>query len=199
LCGAVRPDEGDLFLDGQPARFNTPRQARSAGISVVYQDLALVEGRDVSHNMFLGTLPVRGPVVDRSLMDRVSAEIMGELAKNPPSVRTAVSLLSGGQRQLVAIGRAVRERSRLIFLDEPTAALGVHESQHVLEILRALRDNRGISIAVISHNLEHVFSLADRIVIMRRGRIVGERRRAESTTSDIVALITGAVGADVAP
>jgi ABC-type sugar transport system ATPase subunit len=110
-----------------------------------------------------------------------------------------VSLLSGGQRQLVAIGRAVRERSRLIFLDEPTAALGVHESQHVLEILRALRDNRGISIAVISHNLEHVFSLADRIVIMRRGRIVGERRRAESTTSDIVALITGAVGADVAP
>jgi len=124
-------------------------------------------------------------------MDRESKKTVGAISINAPHVRTRVSQLSGGQRQAVAIARAVHEGGRLMFLDEPTAALGVQESAHVLKVMVDLKENRGMSLVVVSHNLEHVFSIADRIAVMRGGRIVGVRTRAESSPKEIVELITG--------
>jgi ABC-type sugar transport system ATPase subunit len=197
LCGAIRPDAGEVRLDGEVRHFHNPREARRAGISVVYQDLALVELRDVSHNIFLGELPRRAFLVNKRLMDRESRKTIAEISINAPSVRARVSQLSGGQRQAVAIARAVHEGGRLMFLDEPTAALGVQESAHVLKVMVDLKESRGMSLVVVSHNLEHVFSIADRIAVMRGGRIVGVRNRAETSPKEIVELITGA--AAIAP
>jgi ABC-type sugar transport system ATPase subunit len=192
LCGALRPDSGEIHVDGEARAFHNPREARRAGISVVYQDLALVEGRDVAHNIFLGELPRRSIFVNRRLMEREAAKTIAEISINAPAVRKRVALLSGGQRQAVAIARAVHEGGRLMFLDEPTAALGVQESQHVLDVMVDLRGSRGMALVVVSHNLEHVFSIADRIAVMRGGRLVGEKRREETTPSEIVEFITGA-------
>jgi ABC-type sugar transport system ATPase subunit len=192
LCGAIRPDSGEVRLDGELRTFHNPREARRAGISVVYQDLALVEGRDVSHNIFLGELPRRAFIVNKRLMDRESRKTVAAISINAPNVRTRVSLLSGGQRQAVAIARAVHEGGRLMFLDEPTAALGVQESAHVLKVMVDLKETHGMSLVVVSHNLEHVFSIADRIAVMRSGRLVGVRTRRETSPKEIVELITGA-------
>jgi ABC-type sugar transport system ATPase subunit len=191
MCGVHQPSKGELYLNGEEVRFAGPRDAQAVGISVVHQDLALVEGLDVATNVFLGHVPTRRLRVDRKRMARETREVLNQLAIDIPSVRSAVRLLSGGQRQAVAITRAVHHGGRLMIMDEPTAALGVQEQRKVLQLIGTLKE-RGIGLLVVSHNLEHVFSIADRVVVMRGGRIVGSREKQKTTHSEIVHMIVGA-------
>jgi ABC-type sugar transport system ATPase subunit len=191
LCGALQPDGGEVYVGGEHARFNSPREARLSGISVVYQDLALVDGFDIAQNVFLGRAPVRFGRVDRKRMARETKGVLTELTVNLPSVRTPVRFLSGGQRQAVAIARAVHQGGRVLIMDEPTAALGVREGGKVLQLIESLK-SRDLAIVVVSHNLEHVFAIADRIVVLRAGRVAGTRDKHSSSHSDIVGLIMGA-------
>ncbi len=191
LCGSYQPDQGQIFVDGEEVHFRGPNDAKALGIAVVYQDLALANHRDVASNVFLGREPTRGPVVDKAKMVRESQKVLQRLKINIPSVYAQVGLLSGGQRQAVAIARAVQQGGRLIFMDEPTAALGVQEQAKVLRLLEDLKAE-GTAIVVVSHNLQHVFHVADRIVVMRGGRKAGERLKAQTSTEEIVRLIVGA-------
>jgi ABC-type sugar transport system ATPase subunit len=194
MSGAYQPDSGSICVDGQPVTFRNPRDAMSAGIATVYQNLALVDQRDVASNIFLGNELARGLVLDRRRMLEESSQVLRELRSDIPSVSTAVGLLSGGQRQAVAIARAIHQGgggTRLVIMDEPVAALGVEETRKVLRLIGRLKA-QGRAVIVISHNLEHVFSVADRIVVLRRGRLVGNRPRTETTGSEIVRLIVGA-------
>ncbi|MBA3413971.1 MAG: sugar ABC transporter ATP-binding protein [Chloroflexia bacterium] len=194
LCGAYQPDTGAILVDGREVALRSPHEAMALGIAVVYQDLALVNHRDVATNVFLGREPTRGLVVDKGRMDREARQVLRRLKINIPSVHTLVGLLSGGQRQAVAIARAVQQGGRLLFMDEPTAALGIQEQAKVLRLIEDLKAD-GTAVVVVSHNLQHVFHIADRIVVMRGGRNGGERRRAETTAEEIVGLIVGAPAA----
>jgi ABC-type sugar transport system ATPase subunit len=191
LCGAYQADAGSIFFDGQPVTIRSPHDAMALGIAVVYQDLALVNHRDVATNVFLGREPMRALTVDKGRMVRESREVLRRLKINIPSVYSLVGLLSGGQRQAVAIARAVQQGGRLVFMDEPTAALGVQEQGKVLRLIEDLKAH-GTAVVVVSHNLQHVFHVADRIVVMRGGRNAGERIKAEATAEEIVGLIVGA-------
>jgi ABC-type sugar transport system ATPase subunit len=192
ISGAYRPDAGTIQVDAQPVTFHNPRDAMQAGIATVYQNLALVDQRDVASNIFLGRELLRGLVLDRRRMQEESVRVLRELRSDIPSVEVSVGLLSGGQRQAVAIARAIHQiAARLVIMDEPVAALGIEESRKVLRLIQRLKD-QGHAVIVISHNLEHVFSVADRIVVLRRGRLVGIRRKAETTAAEIVRLIVGA-------
>jgi ABC-type sugar transport system ATPase subunit len=190
ICGALQPDGGEISLDGEPVSFANPGEAADRGIAVVYQDLALVDTRDVAANVFLGREPGR-IFVSRRLMRREARRVLAELRIGVPSVRTLVGQLSGGQRQTVAIARAVHQGGRLVIMDEPAAALGVEGQRKVLQLIEDLRE-QGSSVVVISHNLEHVFSVADRIVVLRAGRLIGDRRKSEATPEEIVQMIVGA-------
>jgi ABC-type sugar transport system ATPase subunit len=190
LCGALHPDAGEISLDGEPVTFASPSDAAKRGIAVVYQDLALVDTRDIATNVFLGREPGR-IFVSRRLMRREAKRVLDELKIGVPSVRTLVGQLSGGQRQTVAIARAVHQGGRLVIMDEPTAALGVEGQRTVLQLIDDLR-GQGSSVVVISHNLEHVFSVANRIVVLRGGHLVGTRRKSEATPEEIVQMIVGA-------
>jgi ABC-type sugar transport system ATPase subunit len=191
LCGAYHADSGEVFIDGQPVNIRSPHEAMALGIAVVYQDLALVNQRDVANNVFLGREPRRGLTIDKTRMVREARDVLQRLKINIPSVYTQVGLLSGGQRQAVAIARAVHQGGRLIFMDEPTAALGVQEQSKVLKLIEDLKAE-GTAIVVVSHNLQHVFHVADRIVVMRGGKNAGERIKADTTTEEIVSMIVGA-------
>jgi ABC-type sugar transport system ATPase subunit len=191
LCGAYHADHGEVFINGQKVSIRSPQDAMTQGIAVVYQDLALINQRDVANNVFLGREPRRGLTVDKPKMVREARNVLQRLKINIPSVYTQVGLLSGGQRQAVAIARAIHQGGRLIFMDEPTAALGVQEQSKVLRLLEDLKAH-GTAIVVVSHNLQHVFHVADRIVVMRGGKNAGERIKAETTTEEIVSMIVGA-------
>jgi len=191
FCGELEPDSGSILLDGRTTEFQNTRDARAAGVSVVYQDLALANNLTVSENVFLGNIPTKFFRVDRRRMARETKDVLSELAINVPSVLARTDELSGGQRQAVAIARSVHEGGRIMILDEPTAALGVQEGGKVLRIIEGLRE-RSISILVISHNLEHVFEIADRIVVLQGGKLVGSRDKSKTTQSEIVHMITGA-------
>jgi ABC-type sugar transport system ATPase subunit len=197
LSGALVPDAGSILVNDVPISLRTPHDAQAAGIAVVYQGLALVDTLTVAENVFLDDLPRRHGRADRRRMARETQEILGELAINVPGVRARVAALSGGQRQAVAIARAVRRGGRVMIMDEPTAALGVQESAKVLQLIVQLRQ-RGLSIVLVSHNMQQVFELADRIVVLRAGRIVGVRDRRATTQTEIVHLIVGAVEAELA-
>lgn len=195
LAGVLRPDSGALTVDGRPVTFHAPTDAHAAGIATVFQDLALVEVLDVATNMFLGQTPRKGLLVDRKRMFNDAADMLASLRIRLPSVRVPVGLLSGGQRQAVAVARAVMQGRRVILMDEPTAALGVRETAQVIEIIRELRAQRK-AIVVISHDLETVFGVADRIEVMRLGRRVGIRVQGATTREEIVGLITGSIPPD---
>jgi ABC-type sugar transport system ATPase subunit len=197
LCGAHRPDGGGLTMNGREVTFRSPADSRAAGIAVVYQDLALVDSRDVARNMFLGREPRRGLVLDRRRMLRESRATLDRLRIRVPSVRAPVSVLSGGQRQAVAIARAIHQGGRLVIMDEPTAALGVEQQQHVLELIEELRA-QGTAVVMVSHNLAHVFEVCERVVVMRGGRIAGVRTTVDVTSEEIVQLIVGASSFSVA-
>jgi ABC-type sugar transport system ATPase subunit len=195
LSGVHLPDSGTIEVLGRPAHFPNPQAAREQRIATVFQDLALVDFRDVAANVFLGREPTRFKfLVDRRQMEVQSRAALDALRVNVPSLAEEVGNLSGGQRQGIAIARAISQRGLVVIMDEPTAALGVQESQQVLEVIAQLRDN-GLGVLVVSHNLLHVFTVADRIMVLRHGRSVGVRRRAEVTPEEIVALIVGAKAA----
>ena len=167
------------------------RVARSLGIATVYQDLALVDQRSVVANLFLGREPTKSLIVDRERMNGEAHQVLHDLRIHIPSVLQLVGSLSGGQRQAVAIGHAVAQKGEILILDEPTAALGVEQTRLVIELIMRLKAE-GHSIVVISHNLLHVFSVADRITVLRGGRKVGTVRRAETNADQVVKMITGA-------
>jgi len=199
ISGAITPDEGEIRLDGQTVNFTSPLQARHAGIETVYQNLALSPALSIADNMFMGR-ELRAPgllgrlfrKLDRKAMERVAREKLNELGlMTIQNINQAVETLSGGQRQGVAVARAAAFGSKVVILDEPTAALGVKESRRVLELILDVK-RRGIPIVLISHNMPHVFEVADRIHIHRLGRRLCVINPREYSMSDAVALMTGA-------
>jgi ABC-type sugar transport system ATPase subunit len=192
IAGIYPPTSGQILLEGQPVQFSSPLDARSQGIETVFQDLALANAQTVYMNMFLGRELVKGPLrrLDREAMAAETQTLLEELDVRIDSPRKTIRDLSGGQRQGVAIARAVHWARRLVLMDEPTAALGVAETQRVEELIRRMRD-RGRAILIVSHSLDQVFRLADRICVLRRGKQVGICRTSETTGDEIVAMITG--------
>jgi len=200
LCGAVNPDQGEIFLDGKPVHFRSPMEARVAGIETVYQNLALSPALSIADNMFLGR-EIRKPGVigallrtlDRTRMRREAREHLSALGlMTIQNIRQPVETLSGGQRQGVAVARAAAFGSRVVIMDEPTAALGVKESRRVLELMLDVK-RRGLPIVLISHNMPHVFEVADRIHIHRLGRRIAVIDPKDYSMSDAVAIMTGAM------
>ncbi len=199
LSGAVTPDHGTITLDGRSVHFRSPEEARAAGIETVYQNLALSPALSIADNMFLGR-EIRKPgilgsvfrMMDRAGMEKFARDKLSELGlMTIQNINQAVETLSGGQRQGVAVARAAAFGSKVVILDEPTAALGVKESRRVLELILDVRA-RGIPIILISHNMPHVFEVADRIHIHRLGRRLCEIKPVDYTMSDAVAFMTGA-------
>src|SRR4051794_1027107 len=196
LAGLIQPDSGEIRLRGSPVTITTPARAQQLGIATIFQSLALVGQRDVASNIFAGHEPVRlGLFVDRRRMVRESARMIADLRVNIPSVRSRVDDLSGGQRQATAVVRALMGDNIATLVDEATAALGVREAARVLELAARLRDS-GQAVLLISHNMESVFGLADRIVVLRHGRRVLDRPREETSREEVVGLLTGAVAGD---
>jgi ABC-type sugar transport system ATPase subunit len=196
ISGVYKPDGGQMFLNDREVNFASPEDARDMGIETIYQDLALCENLDASANIFLGREPARHvfgvlPAVDRSRMLQESRRILDQLDIRIPGLARPIRLMSGGQRQAVAIARAVYWNARLMIMDEPTAALGVPEQRKVLSLVQTLRE-RGVGIIIISHNLQDVLQVADRAIVMRRGRKVGERTIAGTTSSELLGLMVGA-------
>lgn len=189
ITGLHTADEGGITLDGEPL---TTRRHAAQGTAVVYQDLALVESLDIATNLALGNLPTRFGILDRKRMRREASETLSSLKVRVTDVTTPVGLLSGGQRQIIAIARAMRQNKPLLLLDEPTAALGVQETKHVGELIDELKPS-GKAIVCVSHDLEFVFAHADRVTVLRLGRSVGTRRIADTDRSEIVGMITGAI------
>jgi len=200
LCGAVIPDSGTISLNGRPVHFKSPIEARLAGIETVYQNLALSPALSIADNMFLGR-ELRKPglagrlfrTLDRSAMQRAAREKLSELGLlTIQSINQSVETLSGGQRQGVAVARAAAFGSRVVIMDEPTAALGVKESRRVLELILDVK-RRGLAIVLISHNMPHVFEVADRIHVHRLGRRIAVISPKNYSMSDAVAIMTGAM------
>ena len=203
LCGAMVPDEGEIELNGTPVSFKRPQHAQAAGIETVYQTLAVSPALDIAANMFLGRERRRpGPLgsllrmMDSSGMRRDAKRALDDLGIGTlQDITQAVETLSGGQRQAVAVARAAAFGSKVVILDEPTAALGVRESEHVLGLIRDLRQ-RGLPVILISHNMPHVFDVADRIHIQRLGRRAAVVTPRSHTMSEAVAIMTGAAQPD---
>ena len=203
ISGAIRPDGGEVLLDGRPVQFHSPQDAREAGIETVYQDLALAPSLDVASNLFLGRetrqpglLGAMGFLDDRAMRKRAQDE-MTNLQIGLSSVRQPVITLSGGQRQAIAVARATAWGKRVVIMDEPTAALGVRESAMVLKLIERVKAS-GIAVIMISHSMPEVFEVADRITILRLGATVRQMLRTETTMTDVVAFMTGATAARVA-
>ena len=190
IAGIHEPDAGDIVWEGRRVRIRTPRDASALGIEVVYQDLALCDNLDVVQNMFLGRERLSNGLLDEDSMERAASATLSDLrVVSLQSVRRAVAFLSGGQRQSVAVAKAVMWNSKLVILDEPTAALGVAQTRQVLDLVRRLAD-QGLAVIVISHNLNDVFAVADRLAILRLGRMVGAGPAAEFDPQLVVELMT---------
>ncbi len=190
IAGINPIDSGTMYWEGHPVTIPSPAVASSLGIEFVYQDLALANNLDITQNMFLGREIRNGPFLSDAAMETKARETLRSLAvRTINSVRQPVASLSGGQRQTVAIARAVLWNGRLVFLDEPTAALGVAQTRQVLNLVRRLADN-GIGVVLISHNMNDVMEVADRIDALYLGRIAAEVLKTETTTSEVVELIT---------
>ncbi len=195
VSGVYHPDEGRIFFQGKEVRIVSPMDALELGIETLYQDLALAENLDAYSNIFLGrerTKPflVLFKVLDHETMREESKKVLNRLEIEIPSLHNQIKTLSGGQRQAVAIGRSIYWNAKLLIMDEPTAALGVHEQRKVLDLVRLLR-SQNIPIIVISHQLYDIFSVTDRLVIMRRGKKVAERITKDTNPDEVVGLITG--------
>ncbi|MCC5974650.1 MAG: sugar ABC transporter ATP-binding protein [Rubellimicrobium sp.] len=203
LSGVVAADAGTIAVDGQTIHMRGPQDAMDAGIETVYQDLALVDTMTAYQNVYLGREELsRNPVkrwlnlVDDRLMRRRAAEVLSSLAVRIPSDNVPVKSMSGGQRQCLAIARALLWGRRIVILDEPTAALGVRETEQVLEVIRDLRKH-DVSVIVVSHNMQQLMSIADRVTVMRLGRTIATRSVRETEIPEIVGLITGAIPGDL--
>jgi fructose transport system ATP-binding protein len=205
LSGAIVPDEGELFLDGAPVKFRSPIDARRAGIETVYQDLAVAPAMTIAENLFLGR-EIRRPgflgtvlrMLDKKRMLEESIARMNDLKVGIRSMTQAVETLSGGQRQCVSVSRAAAFARHVVIMDEPTAALGVKEGNMVLDLIRRVRD-KGLPVVLISHNMPHVFEVADRIHVARLGRRAAVLNPKNISMSDTVAVMTGALPVDQLP
>jgi D-xylose transport system ATP-binding protein len=190
IAGIYSFDEGEVHFEGKKVSIDGPRDAAALGIEIVYQDLALADNLDVVANMFLGRERLNGVVLDEAGMEGASRKTLDSLSVTTlRSVRQAVAGLSGGQRQAVAVAKAVMWNSKVVILDEPTAALGVAQTRQVLDLVRRLAD-RGLGVVIVTHNLHDVFEVADRITVLRLGQRVDVFERTESTQQEIVHAIT---------
>ena len=198
LSGVLTPDEGEVRLDGTPVRFTGPMDAQRHGVETVYQDLSLAPDLDAASNLYLGRELVRGGLLgrlgmlDRPTMRREAIAAFGELGVELKDVTAPVTTLSGGQRQSVAVARAVAFANKVIFMDEPTAALGVVQRARVLETVRRVAD-QGICVVLISHNMPEVLSVADRVEVLRLGRRVASFTAADTTIEELVGAMTGSL------
>ena len=195
ISGVYTPDHGQVFFEGQPVHIRTTRDASRLGVETVYQDLALCDNLDIVQNMFLGRERLRRGLLDEDSMEREAAKTLATLrVTTVRSIRQPVASLSGGQRQSVAIAKAVLWNSKLVIMDEPTAALGVVQTRMVLDLLKLLRD-RGLAVMVISHNLNDVFEVADRIAVLYLGRMVIQEELSRLDRQRVVEyMTTGGVG-----
>jgi ABC-type sugar transport system ATPase subunit len=198
IAGDIQPDDGVIEVDGVAVRIEDPQKARALGIETVHQDLALVEGLDIATNLFLNReLLSRWPLLrqlgfmDKRRMYRETTETLNQLHIRIPSVRQTVDRLSGGQRQSIAVGKAVAWGRHIVLLDEPSASLGVEQSRLVLDLIVRLRDT-GVAVLLISHNMQQVIDVCDRAVVLRHGEKVGDVAIGDVTARDLVDLITGA-------
>jgi len=197
ISGIYPIDSGEYYYDGQPVHVHSPRDAAHLGVEIVYQDLALCDNLDIVQNMFLGRERRSGIVLDEPTMEKMAAETLDRLSvRTVKSIRQHVASLSGGQRQTVAIAKAVLWNSRLVILDEPTAALGVAQTAQVLELVRQLADN-GLAVVLISHNMNDVFAVADRIAALYLGRTAAQVKASDITHAQIVELITAGRSGDI--
>jgi len=197
ISGIYKKDSGEVFYKGEKVEINVPKDAvEKAGISTVYQDLALVEVQDVGVNIYLNIEPTFfGFFINYKKLYRNAEKLIEDLKIDLPSVKVNVSELSGGQRQGVAIARALARGREIFILDEPTAALGVEQQKNINNLILKLKEDKK-TVLLISHNLEHVFEVADRLIILRRGEKVGERIKKSTNKEEIVGLITGAIKQD---
>ena len=190
ISGIWAPDEGEIIWKGRPVHLHSPKDAAELGIATVYQDLALADNLDIVQNMFLGRELVKYRVLDESAMEKAAKSTLSDLSVvTVRSVRQPVGSLSGGQRQAVAVARAVLREAQLVVLDEPTAALGVTQTRVVLDLIRRLK-TQGIAVIVISHNLNDVFSVADRVAVLRLGRVVSVGPKERYDSESVVDLMT---------
>ena len=198
ICGMYQPDAGTIGIDGRPHRIASPDTARALGIETVHQTLAMIDTLDVVENLFLNREYTRGGragawlgLLDRKRMRAECEETLSRLDIRIPSLRRAVEALSGGQRQAIAIGRAVAWGQRIVLLDEPAAALGVEQTERVLDLIRSLRDS-GVAVLLITHDMERVTAVCDDVTVLRQGRKTAEALVEHVTKDDLVAFITGA-------
>jgi len=195
ISGVYPPSAGDILLGGKEMTFSSPQDARDKGIETIYQDLALADNLTIGGNIFLGREPVRRrlgilPYVDRKTMAAAAKQTMARLDFHVSRLDAPVSNFSGGQRQAVAIGRALYWNAHILIMDEPTAALGVPEQRKVLSLVRQLKEE-GKGVIFISHNMSDIFNVSDRIIVLRRGVEVGERRIADTTHDEVVMMMIG--------
>jgi ABC-type sugar transport system ATPase subunit len=200
IAGTHQPDHGQIYWDGKPVRIHNARDASALGIETVYQDLALADNLDIVQNMFLGRERLSHRLLDENDMERAAAATLAGLkVTTVRSIRQPVGSLSGGQRQSVAVAKAVMWNSKLVIMDEPTAALGVAQTTMVLELIKQLRD-RGLAVIVVSHNLNDVFAVADRIAVLYLGRMsVQDKASAFDRQSVVEYMTTGGLGVSAMP
>ncbi len=189
LSGVFEADSGEIFIDGQPVTIRNPRDARRYGIETIYQNLALADNLDAPANIFLGRELVRAHFgLDEDAMEAASRTVLDRLRIFVPSLRESVVNLSGGQRQAIAIGRAIQFNARILIMDEPTAALGPQEARQVGDLIKQLK-KEGLGIFLISHDIHDVFDYSDRISVLKNGRLVGTVRTADVTQDDVLTMI----------
>lgn len=199
LTGAIAPDQGEILMDGKKVKITHPKDSQKLGIQAIYQDLSLVGTFDPPSNLFLGKEIIMRrfglfPVLDKKEMLKEGLRTLREeLMIDIPNPYNSVNKLSGGQQQAVAIGRAIYLKAKVIIMDEPTASLGVEECEKIIDLIKRLK-TQDCSVIVISHNMEHIFSVCDRVLILRHGEIVGDRPVPDCSTTEIVSYITGAKG-----
>lgn len=196
ISGVYKPDEGEIFLEETPITMASPMEARNLGIETIYQDLALCENLDATVNIFLGREPRKRMLglwhqVDRPHMLDESRKVLDRLDIRIPGLQRPIRQMSGGQRQAVAIARAVYWNAKVVIMDEPTAALGLPEQRKVHELVHTLRDE-GVPVIIISHNLQDIFATSDRIIVMRRGNKVGDLLAKDTNGEELVGLMVGA-------
>jgi simple sugar transport system ATP-binding protein len=195
LSGVYQPDRGEIYFEGNKVKFNSPIEARKIGIETIYQDLALIDDLSVYHNIFLAKEQFlrATPVVrflDNKTMKTDAGRFLGDLKVDVPEIDAKARVLSGGQRQAIAIARSVFFSAKVLIMDEPTAALGVVETKRVLDLIENLKKRGNVSIIIIAHNLAHVLAVVDRVIILTRGRIIAERKTKETSVDDLTEIIS---------
>ncbi|HET6443368.1 MAG TPA: ATP-binding cassette domain-containing protein [candidate division Zixibacteria bacterium] len=197
LSGVYSADEGEFIYEGKPAKIENPNGAQALGIATVYQDLSLVDTRPVAHNIFLGREPRKwGLILDRRRMEHDAKDLLEQLNINLPSVTVDVEVLSGGQRQAVAVSRAIAQGGDLLLLDEPTAALGVEQTEQVHQLMEDMKA-RGTAIILITHDLSGILDITDKIAVLRQGRLWAYAKSSSTTQNQIIGWITGALPSQI--